>query len=297
MALISTAELEAELTTLTTAQKAFETAVISAASNALRRWCGTVLESQAIDEICTPDPRTRRCFLKNKHVTDVSRVAFGPTGLLMISNTSAGGSRASVKFNVSGDPPWTSATGITLTSRASGVDTTTSLDFATYLTINDLQTAIGAVSGWTATQYDPTTYGTWATADLDVDAGVRSATSTGQAATLWAYVQDVPDWEFDPLAGVIVLKQLWGHNMGEYGDIRRPWGVKVSYTAGWLVIPDDLKQACVIVCKAIYDGIRLSGMFTSETSPEGYSYQLPARMVIIPEAAKQLAASYRRLDI
>lgn len=293
--LITTDELTAELTTLTAAQVAVASQVISAASAALAKWCGTVLESTAIDEIGTPDPRTRRITLRNKHVTAVSRVAFGPTGLLMVQNTSPGVSRASIQFTVSGDPPWTSASGITLTSRASAVDTTTSLDFATYPTIDALQAAIAAISGWTATQYDATAYGSYACEDLDVDAGVRACNYQGQGATLWAYVQDVPDWEFDPVSGVVVLKQLWGHNMGEYGDIRRPWGVKVSYQAGWITVPDDVKQACIITCKSIFDGVRISGAFISERSPEGYQYQLPAKMVIIPETAKQLVAPYRRV--
>lgn len=284
MALITSLELESALPNLTAAQKADETAVIGAASALLASYCGTALESTAFSEVVSVDRRTRRIYLKNKHVTSISRVAQGPIQLALITNTDGNASRATVAFTVAGDPPFTSASGLTLTSYSGGTATTNSPTFASNTTVGVLVTAINAISGWSATLTDSSLAST-ACVDLDLDPGPRSAKGTG--ASLYGYAWDVEDYEADYLNGVLTLKYLWASNAGQGGDVHRPWGVRIAYTAGWLTIPADLKRACILTCQSIFENTPVAGTIKSESTPE-YAYTLSDRVDLIPATAKTI---------
>lgn len=268
--LVTSGEVTTALPGLTDDQLLDLPAAITAASRAVERRCDRVLTSASHDEVHTPDRRTRRAWLRQYPVTAVARVAALPECVLTVANTSASVQRATVALaaTIGTDPvhDQPTVTGITLTRISSGVSTSSTLAFSTYMTLSALAAAIVALgNGWTATVASG--YGDWGTAEIDPVLGAQSAKGTG--AEIRCYTEDVSSYDLDERTGKLMLSDPWS-NVPWWGGSGR---VRVSYTAGYTTVPGDLKRATIIVVKALLDRAQASGVFRQEIL-EGYSYTL-----------------------
>lgn len=86
---------------------------------------------------------------------------------------------------------------------------------------------------------------------------------------------------------------------GSWGSDPRIGGVRVEYTAGWATadVPTDLKQACVMAAKFLFEATFHTGRMKSETIGE-YSYTT-ADMVglALPANVCAMLANYRRVEL
>lgn len=292
--LITTDEALAALTTLTAAQISELSTVIDHSTSLLESYCEQALSSQTRLDLLEPG-QTRTLRLSSGNVTSIQSIRAGSYVVLTVAGPTTA-DRATVTFDTTGDPPFTTATGLTLWSRTAGVDTTTDLSFATYPTLAALAAAINAVSGWKATVAGP--YGTFATADLEPAAGPRGALLRG--VDISAFVYDIDDYDADMKAGVIRPAGPWVADVRRYPD--RMWGsiprygqIRVAYTAGFLTVPADLKRIAIMTIQSIFADELVDGHFQSEKSPEGYQYVRATNPQIVPIDAKAaLNAKYVR---
>src|SRR5262245_35087327 len=76
-------------------------ALVTACSKAIRRFCGREFDSQQFDELYDGDGQDR-LILRQFPIVSVARVAYDPTAVLRVTNTSAGNQRATVAVTSSG---------------------------------------------------------------------------------------------------------------------------------------------------------------------------------------------------
>src|SRR5437899_2630134 len=116
-------------------------ALIAAVSATIGRWCGCTFVSTPYDEVfdgCS-DPEL---MLEHYPILSIDRVAYAPTAVLRVQNTSASVQRATVQVT---------STGLTLARVASGVSTTDTATFAANVTLAALAAAVNALgNGWSA---------------------------------------------------------------------------------------------------------------------------------------------------
>lgn len=155
-------------------------------------------------------------------VTAVQRVGVGLRDALKVKYTGAG-QMATVRVAVTSD-----VVVVTLKSTASGTDTSSTLTSTDNATISDLASAIGAVSGWTAT------------VSSGMDSFPTKNLRPNEARDVkdreeWLHLPDErsPSYVVDPEAGLVDL----GSNI--YPGVRN---VFVEYVAGYSTIPYDLAQ-------------------------------------------------------
>lgn len=239
--LVSTSRLtqNAQLSALNTANPTLVASLLAAATAAIQKYTNRDLLSSTYTEYLSGGNFPSDVIhLKQYPVTAISRVGTNPQDVLLISNTSAANQRATVA---------TTSGGVVLYRMASGVATSSTLLASSYATITLLAAAINALgSGWSATVQG--SYGNYATADLRPLQGAY--TTINGAAALQIYVEELNSsnvaWAYsDEWSG------SWGWRLEEDAGIltgRFPRGknnVRVDYTAGYAVIPDDLGEACV----------------------------------------------------
>lgn len=168
--------------------------------------------------------------LRNRPLTAVSRISTRPVTALTLSNESDSVQRASVQCT---------STGITLSSTASGVVSSSTLLFATYVTLTDLSDAIEAL-GWTATIASG--YELFPSSDLR---SLQYASATSEPAELEIYTEELPISRIDEEPATI-----WGYF---------PCGVQnieVRYTAGYAnidALPEDLEQGVIALTASMFN--------------------------------------------
>lgn len=189
-------------------------------------------------------------FLQEFPVTAITRVATNPQTVLTVTNANTTlNQRATVA---------TIGTTVRLYRVASGVATTNDLSTATYVTVTAIANAINAIGyGWTATVQGG--FGLYATADLKPLQGAYTALNGGadlqiyteelgsRASAGWSDDCDrgslgIGQWRLDDKAGTLYGRFPRGH-----------LNVRVDYTAGFAVIPDDLQEACVQMTLDLYN--------------------------------------------
>src|SRR5262245_11346917 len=157
--LITTARAKYNLNNLTTtaAEDTTLAALVMACSKAIRKFCGREFDSQQFDELYHGNGH-HRLLLRQFPIISVARVAYAPTTVLRIRNTSSANQRATVAVT---------STGLSLTRVASGTSSTdTSVTWAGNATLTAVATAVNALgNGWTATVAD-TSFNLRASADL-----------------------------------------------------------------------------------------------------------------------------------
>lgn len=71
--------------------------------------------------------------------------------------------------------------------------------------------------------------------------------------------------------------------------------IELSYTAGYVAIPDDLQQACLITLQGALKRQSIDPNVASESVPGVYSASYRGGDILIPDEAKGLLQPYRRI--
>ena len=294
--------------TLTSAQSAVLPQITAAVSRAIRRWCSRQLTQATYDELYTV-PLDGQVLLREWPVDSVARCATGPATVLTITNTSTTvNQRAQVQLQCTGDVgTGLVPTGLALQLVASGVVSTATVTFTANMTVQALATAVTALgNGWSATA--DSAYGLWPVADLRAVQGYLPAV-TPQQAELKIHTTDLP-FDIDEKAGILVLQALnssttnpwrstrWGPPLAtSWGDQQlggQFQGLRVVYTAGLAVIPEDIQQAAALT---VADWLRLLALdprLLSEKAGD-YEYQLTATLAQyhLPASVLGMLSTYR----
>jgi hypothetical protein len=289
--------------TPTAAQLAHLPGAAAAASDLVRRECGGRDFARQTYVEHYDRGSGGEVYLRQMPVNAVLRVA-GPTyGAISVGNSdSATNQVASVRFASTGsvgDGTY-AATGLTLSRVASGVAYATTILFATCPTLGSLASAIVAVgNGWTSTAAPA--YAAWSSADIE--GGLSARGVLGQPATLGVYAVEL-DVTLEPRVGVIRLRAnpgdvgspRWGPDWAGFAGLPTlgSGGLRISYDAGYDVVPPPIQQATAEVAKAILDRLAMDGSLKAEQLGR-YRYELVGSDALsaIPLAARAAIASYR----
>src|SRR4051794_31426606 len=146
-------------------------ALITALSDAIEKYCNRYLVARNFDELYNGDG-DRRLLLRQYPVQSVQSVRYRPVTVLKVTNSDTS-TNQQARVSVT-------STGLTLKRVASGVGTTSTLAFGTYVTLTALANAVTALgSGWSAqVPGDATDYGKWPSADLYVPPSYGDGTSS-----------------------------------------------------------------------------------------------------------------------
>lgn len=307
--LVTTVEVQGALTTLTAANTAELSVVITQVSRAIERFCDRILAGPVTcDEVLEPG-RSRTLRVREKPITDITLVAASPWGVMNVTNTDTTNSRATVALTMTGDPPYTMAalTGLRLYSLNAGNATTTNLLFVTYPTLDQLAAQINTIAGWSAAVASG--LGTKSCAYLSVnEMGARGC--LGVQVPLWMFTQEITDYNPEPTRGILTIGGGWPYTglpmVGWTADTfrfpDRTWGankrfgqVRVVYTAGYSAIPEDLKRACIACIQATFDSESFSGVIKSQKTSMASVEIDPQMDDLVRKVAGGMLRSYRRM--
>jgi hypothetical protein len=242
--LITSARAKYNLNNMTTtaAEDTTIAALVTACSKAIKKFCGREFDSQQFDELYPGNGYTR-LLLRQFPVISVSRVAYAPTTVLRIRNTSASNQRATVAVTSSG---------LSLTRVASGTSTTdTSVTWAGNATLSAVATAVNALgNGWTATVADAS-YNNRASADHRAILGAFDAMNVD--ADLTIHLRELTSFDVDTDRGILIL----GGALVALCDVLPLWSGgrnawRVVYTAGYATVPEDVQEACAQWVAALF---------------------------------------------
>ncbi len=198
-------------------------ALIAAVSAGIERWCRRNFVSTQYDEVYDGSNATE-LVLQHFPLISIERVAFDPTTVLQVQNTSASNQRATVQVT---------STGLTLTRVASGVSSSSTVTFAANVTLAALEAAINVLgNGWAANLTNGD-FANRASADLRALQGAHTAKSV--SAALMIHLQELADFASDSARGMLIRSARWLGRM-QY------W--RVIYTAGYASVPEDVQEAC-----------------------------------------------------
>jgi hypothetical protein len=215
-------------------------ALVTAVSKAVKRYCRREFDSQTFDELYNGNGDIR-LVLDQYPILNVARVATGPKAVLTIKNTSPSNQRATVAVT---------PTGLSLLRVASGTSSTdTSVTWGTYPTLNAVAAAVNALgNGWSASVSDAA-YGLWASSDLRSPQGALNARNVD--APLRVHIEDVADYEVDAARGWLLRGHRGLTELGSFNAGREGWGwvpgvdnYRIVYTAGYTTVPEDVQEAC-----------------------------------------------------
>lgn len=247
----------------TAAEDTTISALVTAVSKAVRRWCLREFDSQSFDELYSGRGQPR-LLLDQYPIISISRLTTSPAGVLAIQNTLVSNLRATVAV--------TSA-GLTLVRVASGTTTTdTSVTWAGNATLQAVVTAVDALgNGWDARLLD-SDYASWPSSDLRALQGPLDARQ--REAELVLFTEDVADFEVDASRGILLHHgEGWAEGVNNY---------RVIYTAGYATIPEDVQEACAQWVAALF--------WQTKENPASYP-DLP------PPGVVSLLAPHRRYPI
>lgn len=248
-------------------------ALIAACSKAIRRFCRREFDSQQFDELYTGNGD--RLQLREFPLISVARVAYEPSAVLRITNTSASNQRATVAVT---------STGLTLVRVASGVvSTDTSITFAGNVTLSALATAVNALgNGWSASVTD-SSFNNRASADLRVIQGAWNAKDVN--AELKIHLSELSVYEVDDRRG-------WLLRPGGWGGGENYW--RIIYTAGFTTVPDDVQEACAEWVATLFWQTKRDPGLSHESVPAVVNRTPFGRM---PEGVRLLLQPYRDCKI
>lgn len=307
--LVSLSDAQSELSASLPADTSALQAVITAASRAVRRFCGRDFTLETYDE--TYDSLGySQLILRQYPVNSITRLAAQPTPILTVSNTDATtNQRALAALATTGDvDAGLVVTGLKLTRVASGISTTdTSVTFAANVTAGAVASAVTALgNGWQGTA--ATGYPLWASADLRAVQGVQNALAGSAGAVFYVHAFDVTDWSMNERTGIIRMNNpqfdpvfALMNMAGSVPLATFPSGfqsVRVQYSAGYATVPGDVVQAVLIAAQDWLYQLQKPRVFRSETIGK-YSYSFADAAHGLPERAKKILTeggwrAYRR---
>jgi hypothetical protein len=271
------AEYNINQSTFSSAEQTTIAALVTAVSKAVRRYARREFDSQSFDEFYSGDGRW--CLQLNQYpIISISRVAAGPRVVLTIRNNSSTNQRATVAVG---------STGLTFTRVASGTVTSdTSITWVGNPTLQAIANAVKALgNGWSASLFD-SNYALWPSADFGIIQGPLNAKNVD--APLKLHVDELSDYEIDANRGWLLRRGLGaigfdtvvGGTLGAWVEGRDNY--RVTYTAGYTTVPEDVQQACAEWVAALF-------------------WETKENPAIVPDlptpSVASLLASYRRYPI
>ena len=286
--------------TLSSTQIEFLGKTISAASNAVKRWCGDrdFIQQNYIEEY---EVKLDGTVILNQPPNWINRIQGGPATALTVLNTSSSVQEAYINGNFTGDQSiGLTLAGWNLNSISNGTLTTTAVNFSANETITTLAAAINAVGGgWTA--YADTTYGYWAVTEI-INPQTPGPAMAGAGATYDVYTDELGnDAKIDSNGtGLLwVGRQYkgtgpkWGPDWMEFDSPYLNTGrVRVSYNAGFVTVPLIVQKCVASVAKNILAVLALDPTLLSEKA-EQYAYVARDAVELLPLQDRQALAFYR----
>ena len=284
--------------------------LVTAASQEICRYCRRYFALNTYDEVLTPYPGQPEkgepdwVDLTYFPINAVTRLAGGRSTALAVAFTGAA-EEATVQYTFTGDSDIAvTRTGLTLISVASGVKTMTAVvwTLATpFTTVSAVAAAVNAVAGWTASV--ATGFGPYSAALLYGTTAPFSALGT-PGVSLPVFATGINVQTFDARTGVVYLPSPGGgpgpawawpasSDVWYGGGGYRPQ-VRVTYTAGWAVIPLAVQRACGELVKVMLDRLRTDGALKSETAKD-YTYAARDAWQAIPPHVAETLNKYRVL--
>lgn len=265
-------------------------ALITAVSKAIKKWCRREFDSQTFDEIYqgTGDDVLQ---LREYPIISIARVAASPTTVLRVRNTSSANQRATVSVG---------ASGLSLTRVASGSSSTdTSVTWAGNATITAVATEVDALgNGWDAEAVSGHT--------LRASADLRQFQGALNAKDMWAdlqiHTEELACYSIDSKKG-------WLYRRGGRWDRCTPSGpdfdvwcageeYRVIYTAGYATVPEDVQEACAQWVARLFWATKRDSSLQSSVATTGAASGFMApegkRMSRPPEPVALLLEGYRR---
>ena len=297
---------------LTATQIEFLPNTITAASNAVRRWCGDrdFIQQNYVEEYQVSLDGT---VMLNQPPNWINRIQSGPATVLTVTNASSSVQEAYINGSFTGDSttvsvnpingqavPGPTLSGWNLNAISNGTLSTISVPFTANMTINALASAINAVgSGWSA--YANSSYGLWAVTEI-IDPQIPGSALTGSGATYDVYANDLGNDSKLDTNGTGLLwvgRQYkgtgpkWGPDWMEFDAPYLTQGrVRVSYNAGFATIPLLVQKCVANVAKNLLAVLSLDPTLASEKA-EQYSYVAREQVELIPLQDRQALAFYR----
>jgi len=246
-------------------------ALIAAVSKAIENFCWRSFAIASYDEL-QPGNNRQELLLRRYPIASVERVAYAPTPVLRVTNTSASNQRATVKVT---------ATGIELIRVPSGVPATSTILFSDQVTLSALATAITALgNGWFAEVLE-STHNLRASADLRALQGAFQAKDV--SVLLQIHVAELTTFDMDADAGILMREAgaCW------HGGINY-W--RIVYRSGYSAVPDDVQEACAQWVALLFWQTKRDPGLMSESLP-GITSRTPLRAM--PITIKLLLDPYR----
>lgn len=270
--------------TFTSAENTTLSALITAASKAIKKYCRREFDSQSFDQLYHGFGQDR-LILRQTPIISIARLAGNPTTVLEIQNNSSSNQRATVAVT---------STGVTLVRVASGTSTTSTIAFADQATLSLLATAITALgNGWTA-RVTSNTYDNRASADLRAVQGALNAKDV--YCGLQLHIDELSDYEVDDQRGWIYygrsgsLAAAFGDEPGGWYGGTHYW--RVMYTAGYATVPEDVQEACAQwVAMLFWQTKRDPGSIMRKTAD--FTEQQQGAILRIPPNVEILLRNYR----
>jgi hypothetical protein len=221
---------------------------------------------------------------KQYPINSISRLSVSPTTILSVQNLSPTiNQRATAGLNVTGDTvSGLNVLGLTLYRIASGVPTTDqSVLFATYITSGAAAAAVSALgNGWQGIAASG--YANWASSDIIATTGAQNCLQAGQA-DFQACTQDVSAYDFDPLSGIIRLRNETFDPVFALMNLQNtsllsvfPLGwraVQIAYNAGFPVIPEPIQMATLQTIRDWVYQLQITPQYQNESDVD-FSYTL-----------------------
>lgn len=307
--------------TLTGAQQAILSTLITAASREMIRYCDRQFALTTYSEIVTPEGARQdrgepaSAKLSAFPVQSITSVLTNRSTVLTIRNTDTTTNQfASVSFTMTGDVEYFDLvyTGLTLSRMASGVTTTNTLTFAANVTLGALATAINALGGgWNATVQS--SYELYPSASLVGVREPKNALSNG--ACLDLFTTPAESYDIDRATGIMRCYggqggSGYGGFYGGVGDVfgdsldgqggfggALGWGqYQCTYSAGWSTIPENLQQVCAEVVKGMFARLSTDPSLKSETLGK-YTWAARDTISTLPDWAQATLGYYKSWSV
>ncbi len=291
-------------------QDSLVSTLITAASDAVEKYCCRYFLSHAYDELYNGNG-DRRLILRQYPIQSIQSVRYRPvTVLKIINNNVTQNQQARV---------WITSTGLQCWRMASGSPTTeTLLTWATYPTLQALATAVTALgNGWSGQIIgDSNDYGAWPSADLYVpnsygDALAGSGTlqsqgaiqARGANAELKMHTYELQGYQWDARGWLLRAIPYTDPDLLHPEDLIWPVGIsnfRVQYTAGYTTIPEAIQEACAEWVSILFWNTQRDPGLSSQTIPGQIAQSWGAiggTNLTPPPQIARLLAPYRRLNV